>query len=389
MTLLAWLAVTALGPVRADEDWLARSRAILDAASRQSRPDWLEGNPAAEFTRQQAKEIAGFSRPAHPESQVPSSGPDIGSAPSRQFVLFASTALDASELDALFEEASGQADVLVVFRGPKPGQKLPAFVREIHGRLKQFEPDRMPRVVLDPQRFRTAGVSVVPTLVLEEHGRVVARVSGVTGIRWFRSRLEHRPPADASTPLDPGTLGPTREIAEVDLIEEMQRRLAGIDWAAKQREALAQFWRHRVFLDLPEASVERVREIDPTVTAPREILAPDGTPIVRAGQRINPLETLPFRQRLVVFDATRPAQVEQARRLGREAGERRVVFIATRLDRDRGWADLTALETEFGAPVYLLTADLKARFDLEAVPAVVEAAGRVFRIREFPIRRTP
>jgi conjugal transfer pilus assembly protein TraW len=153
----------------------------------------------------------------------------------------------------------------------------------------------------------------------------------------------------------------------------MQRRVTQIDWVEKKREALARFWEHIQFYTLPEATENRERLIDPSVTAPRDVTAPDGTLIVRAGQRINPLDRLPFTQRLVVFDATSPAQVEFALRIGREAAPRRVTHIATRLDRESGWEGLAKIETALNAPVYLLTPDLRDRFQLERSPATVEA----------------
>ena len=95
-------------------------------------------------------------------------------------------------------------------------------------------------------------------------------------------------------------------------------------------------------------------------------------------------DRLPFSQRLVVFDATDPAQIGTARRLGASAGGRRVTYLATRLDRSRGWQGLEALEDTLDAPVYVLTPEERARFALERVPAYVEAVGRAFRVTEVP-----
>jgi conjugal transfer pilus assembly protein TraU len=194
---------------------------------------------------------------------------------------------------------------------------------------------------------------------------------------------------NTTTTLDLGAQGPTREIAEVDLIEEMQRRVARVDWAAKKHKALAQFWERTTFYELPEATETRERFVDLTVTAPRDVVAPDGTVAVRAGQRVNPLDRLPFTQRLVIFDATRPAQVELAKHLGPEVAPRRITYITTRLDRDSGWTGLGKVESALDAPVYLLPPDLRDRFQLERVPAVIEAKDGRFSVREFKIGSVP
>ena len=399
-------------PVQAEEDWLSRSRAILDAAGRQSEPEWLNGNPSATDIRRQAMEALQAAQKPQPNNvptsiiasgQVqPMTGSGLDSSSARKtFVIYASTSLGEAGLLDILEEAAGRDDMLVVFRGMKPGQKLQQFVREIHALARRFGEDKQPHVAIDPNRFRHTNVTVAPTLTLEESGKVLARVQGITGIQWLRSKTDGRldngkqdkgnpsdggigkPPSGEIKTLDLGIQGPTREIAEVDLIEEMQRRAAQIDWAAKKREVLARFWEHTEFYPLPEATENRERLIDPSVIAPRDVTAPDGTLIVRAGQHINPLDRLPFTQRLVVFDTTSPAQVEIALKLGKEAAPRRVTYIATRLDRETGWNGLEKVETALSAPVYLLTPDLRERFQLERSPATVEARGKAFAVREF------
>lgn len=383
---LRFLAVALLSlgrgiPVHAEEEWLARSRAILNAVENQPRPTWLDGNPAITDARRQAMETLQTAPKLQPAERTPSAQADAGR---KTFVLYASTSLGEAGLLDILEEAAGRDDVLVVFRGMKPGQKVQAFIRELHALARRFDEGKQPHIVIDPNRFRSAGVTVAPTLTLEENGQILAKVRGVIGTAWLQSKTENKP-NDGEKIRDLGTHGPTREIVEVDLIEEMQRRVAQIDWAARKREALARFWERTTFHELPEATEDRLRQIDLTVTALRDVTAPDGTVIVQAGQRVNPLDQLPFTQRLVVFDATRPAQVELAKRQGREAGYGRVTYIATRLDRVAGWESLEKIETDLGAPVYLLTPDLRDRFRLERVPALVEAKDKRFVIREFKV----
>jgi conjugal transfer pilus assembly protein TraW len=119
---------------------------------------------------------------------------------------------------------------------------------------------------------------------------------------------------------DLGVLGPVKPVTEPDLIEELQRRLAALDLDKLRERALERYWRRVGFEELPVAAEPRTREIDPTITAPRDLRTADGTPLVQAGERVNPLDRLPFAQRLVVFDATDQRQLATAKRLGREAG---------------------------------------------------------------------
>ena len=188
---------------------------------------------------------------------------------------------------------------------------------------------------------------------------------------------------------DLGVLGPVKAVIEPDLIAELQRRLAALDLETLREQAFERYWQRVSFEDLPVALEHRTRTIDPTITAPREIHTADGTLLVRAGETVNPLERLPFTQRLVVFDASDERQVATAKRLGREAGERRVTYLATRLERRLGWEGLASVEDTLDAPVYLLTPDVRARFALERVPAFVEARGKVFLVAEVPPEDSP
>ena len=77
-----------------------------------------------------------------------------------------------------------------------------------------------------------------------------------------------------------------------------------MDWPQKQQQALARFWEKRHFEVLPVAQENRDRSIDLTVTAPRDVMAPNGNLIIRAGQSVNPLDKLAFGLCLIVFDAT-------------------------------------------------------------------------------------
>jgi conjugal transfer pilus assembly protein TraW len=61
-----------------------------------------------------------------------------------------------------------------------------------------------------------------------------------------------------------------------------------------------------------------------------------------------------------------------------------VLYLATQLERSRGWEGLASVEDALDAPVYLLTPDVRQRFALERVPVFVEARGRVFIVAEVP-----
>lgn len=343
---------------------------LQERAAAQTVPGWLR-EPPIEDARARALDLLEAVSGAPAPPPPPAAGP---APPQRRITVFLSRSLPDAELRALFRSLSGRDGVEAVFRGVRPGETLGAAIRSMSALIGGIDPP--PAVSIDPERFRALGVASVPELVLEERGEVIARVRGLSDPDWLLERME------AGDRGDLGVYGPTVDIVEADLIEELMRRAAALDWSALRQRALARYWRQARFVELPEADADRVRRIDPTLEVTADVLAPDGRVIASRGQRLNPLDVLPFHQRLVVFDATRPAQVEAARREGGKPGVLQVVYVATRLDRTQGWEGLDGLEATVDAPVFLLTPDLARRFSLERVPAVVEAAGDRFMVRE-------
>ena len=292
-----------------------------------------------------------------------------------------SRSLGAAQLKEIFAFAADTPRVRVAFRGVAEDESLMDFVRQIHSLLAGIDP--VPEVVLDPTPFAAAAVDIAPVLLAQGPDGELARVTGLADPLWLRSRVL------AGERGDLGVLGPVKPVTEPDLIEELQRRLAALDLDKLREQALVRYWQRVAFEALPVAAEPRTREIDPTITAPRDLGSADGTLLVRAGETLNPLDRLPFTQRLVVFDASDERQVATARRLGREAGERRVLYLATQLERGRGWEGLASVEDALDAPVYLLTPDVRQRFALERVPAFVEARGRTFIVAEVPPETGP
>ncbi|WAR46284.1 TrbC family F-type conjugative pilus assembly protein [Methylomonas rapida] len=365
--------------VHAEEAWLQRSKAILQALEGQARPDWLNGQSEQLDMKRQAQHVLEASQAIQTEAlstRLPTVASGLPTTTSNKplRLLFVSFSLGESALKGIFEEAAGRNDVLLVFRGPKPGQKLPALMADLKRFLKGIEP--LPNIVIDPTRFQRWSVTAVPDIVVEQDGKARLHVRGVSSLSWLDEQLK------AGKQGDLGTLGDVGQIAEIDLLEEIKRRMTTIDWKQKQQQAIARFWEQQKFEDLPTAQVNLDRTVDLTITAPRDLAAPNGQLIIRAGQTVNPLDKMPFSLCLKVFDATVPAQVELIEHQSCQDKQARVMYLATSLPRQSGWDSLQRLETALQAPVYLLTPDVRRRFQLQNVPAIVEQSGNRLLVRE-------
>ncbi|WP_228375633.1 MULTISPECIES: TrbC family F-type conjugative pilus assembly protein [Methylomonas] len=363
--------------VTAEEAWLTRSQQLLNTLQGQAKPAWLENNPHQLEARQQVLELFNTSKPLTDLKFGTEQSP-MGKNGQPLKMLFISFSLGETTLKGIFEEASGRDDVLLVFRGPKPSQKLPALMGDLKRLLKGIDP--VPNIVIDPTRFQRWSVASVPDIVVEQDRKSRLHVRGVSSLSWLDEQIK------AGKQGDLGTLGDVGEIAEIDLLEEIKRRMAAIDWKQKQQQAIARFWAQQKFEDLPTAQADRDRSVDLTITAPRDLSAPNGQRIIRAGQTVNPLDKMPFGLCLMVFDATVPAQVELIQHHSCQDKKARVLYLASSMPRQDGWDSLKRLETTLQAPVYLLTPDVRIRFQLQHVPAIVEQVGKHLVVHERKVR---
>jgi conjugal transfer pilus assembly protein TraW len=351
--------------------------AIQEAVSGTTLPDWLRagseasaraGEALGAAERERMQRLTTAQMPAVPDATATAT-------PKQTITLLVSRALGAAALRDIFATAA-RPEVRIVFRGVAEGEPLVDFIRGIHAELEGLDP--MPAVELDPTPFRETGAESVPLMILSGPDGEIARVAGLSDPAWLQAQVA------AGRTGDLGVRGPVERISEPDMLEEIARRVAALDLAALREQALARYWTRAVFEHLPAAREPRTRVIDPVIEAKADIALPDGSLLVRSGERLNPLERLAFGLRLVVFDPTEPAQVRTARALGDSAGALRPVYLATRLDREAGWEGFRAIEDALDETVYLLTPDVRERFALERVPASVESAGRVFLVREHP-----
>lgn len=309
--------------------------------------------------------------------------------PGHATLLFVSLSLEPAGLRDLFALASQRQDLVLVFRGIPEGMRLDQGMAHYQALVRDYDP--LPNLVIDPGLFRDYRIEVVPTLVaLGGEGerlldrREIARVAGLSSLLWLEQRIAQGVRGDQ------GQRGPVAPIAERDLIEWMQARVAAIDWEAKKAAALERFWQGRVFIDLPPAPQARTRHIDPSVVVTEALRDARGTVLVEAGTVLNPLDQVPFTQALVIFDPLAPGQLAalEARlpQLAGEAGVGRLTYLATRMDREAGWDGYRRLSDRVDAPVYLVTPEIVERFEIEHTPSIVTSDGQRFVVSELAAR---
>jgi conjugal transfer pilus assembly protein TraW len=369
-----------------------QARRIEGQAQQAPRPAWLEGEPVTEAQRRAiesiARDAARIEEAARTGDVAETLGIDPASEPSRaastasryRIEILVSWALGEEALREIAAEVSAYPNAVMIFRGIPEGQRFGNAIKRLHALLTGLDP--VPSVTIDPPRFERLGADRVPAIAVYAGGEPIAHARGTYGIRHMLARVR------AGARGDLGAIGPTVTVTEPNLIEVMKQRLASLDLTASQRRAAERYWGKLQYLELPQATEPRSRRFDPSVLVTADIKDARGNVVAAAGSRINPLDLMPFHERLLVFDASRPEQVALARELAARHRDRRLVLIASRLDRAAGWDGFKRLQDGFRAPVYLLNEPIRARFHIERVPALIDAEGKDIVVREIPPRNT-
>lgn len=296
-----------------------------------------------------------------------------------RYRVFVSQSMPREEIRQLVELSRDRQDIAIVFRGVKPGQKINdlfAYILDLMGGVQ--ENDMAPSVAIDPEQFRQIGTLMVPTLArYDDAGALVAQVSGVTSVEWLDAEIERGRRGNI------GQFGSVVEVVEEDMIAAMQEKARQINLEGAGERAVNRYFSN-LHQEVAVATVPRVRTLDPSFVVEETISLPTGEVLAEAGTVINPLDEHPFTSAMVVFDPTDPRQMAVAREQLRRFEGRNVMLLASTLAHTEGLGGYAQLVNDMGRHVFFLTQEVRSRFDIQTVPAVVTAEGRLFRIEEIP-----
>src|SRR5690606_10193823 len=217
--------------------------------------------------------------------------------------LFISYSLGELSLKEAMAEASANPEVSLVIQGVPEGKTIQEGVLELQRLAKMFEP--VPSILLNPLLFQKYDVTVVPTMIAltpgewkgqECHQEVIARMAGITNPKVLEKHIENGDTGDL------GVRGPIEEISEPNLMDVIAKRIEATDWNGLKEEARKNVWKKYPMETLPAAEKDRLLRIDPTVVATESIVTPDGKVVASKGDRVNPLDVMPFNQALVILN---------------------------------------------------------------------------------------
>lgn len=293
-------------------------------------------------------------------------------------LIFVSWSLGATAIKDILTSYDGRPATGIVFRGIPEGMKMVDAVSKMH--MLTQETQSQVSVLLDPLAFQRHGIETVPAIVLEgESDELLVKASGITSTRLVDQALSE--PGEKGRDL--GVYGPTSKIIEPDFLQVAKARIEALDMEAMKKRAIDRFWHTQTGTPLPTANTPATRLVDPSVIIPADLKDANGNVVQKAG-RINPLEMMPFNQKLVVIDPTQPWQVRLAQREYEAHGDELFVTVmATQIPPSSGWDLFQSVEDAINGPLYLLPGDMAQRFQILRAPSVVTAEGLMFVVREY------
>lgn len=347
---------------------------------------------------------------------------------------FISESMGKDKVKALIDAYAGDKTVRFVLKGFNGKGTINDGLKWLLDLILGMNPQ--PNILLDPELFQRYDVTVAPTMLLERVDgvpvekqsaderkifktlknlgtalglaedqsktaadqiaqEVVAKkaltrrpaliVSGVTSREWAIEK------AKEGAEFNQKTQGEVFEISERDIQKIAKERVARIDWERKKEEALNRFWErqqdHYVSLPLAQESTERI--VDLSIVLNRDVYGADGSVVFKAGQKFNPFDRMPFTKTVIVFNASMPKEVEAVAKLVKEeqSQNRNVLLLVTEFKSSGAFEQIKSMNESWREPVYLLTPELKERFQIRATPTVVRADNKkkVFKVEEISL----
>lgn len=186
---------------------------------------------------------------------------------------------------------------------------------------------------------------------------------------------------------DYGQHGAVFPVIEADLLSTVKSKLLAMQASgtldranhALARRTEAHVRRPAPVVDIQLATSFRSWKFDPTITVSKDLKDGTGRVVVRAGTRVNPLDTVPLRQKLVFLNGDEPEQVAWAR-LHTTALDAKLILVAG--------SPFTLMKAEQRRFYFDQNGMLTRHFGIRAVPALVEQQGRALRVSEIVVQRT-
>lgn len=180
--------------------------------------------------------------------------------------------------------------------------------------------------------------------------------------------------------------GATYQITEKDFLKDISEKLQ----AAQKDGKIAKFQNDlktqmvtsvnspKGVDEITKAATNREWLFDPSISKPTDLADQTGKVFYRAGTKVNPLDYISMTQALIFIDGTDETQVKWALKQHKQLKSKaKIILIRGRI------IDLMRLKK---VRLYFdQGGNLTSKFNIKAVPAVVEQEGKMLKVREVAL----
>jgi type-F conjugative transfer system pilin assembly protein TrbC len=308
---------------------------------------------------------------------------DMPEQPSNKAIYFVSFSMSDAELRSVIIDAAETEGAVLVFRGLKDDANMGHHGRALGKVIKGMDKDDLPAITINPPLFDQYQVQVVPELIIVDKEENIARARGGISAKTLMGYAQEEP-----NKADFGVFGKTYEIAETHMIDLMKARMAKIDFSKQKEGAHKKYWDKKdLFTEVPKAQKSARRVVPTLVEITNDVQTRAGTVLASKGERFDAAKRMPLSRWYIVFDATDPKH----RKFARQASERAEhagkapSLLITHFDKSTGWDGFTQLQQEMGQRVKLANQAFVARFDVQAIPAIVRQDGEQIVVEEYKL----
>lgn len=299
-----------------------------------------------------------------------------------KYRVFVSRSMPASQMKSVLQQASLHPDMVVVIRGLLPGEKIDAAVRWIVSTGNISKDDPPPNVSLDPMAFRNGKITEVPVIQrLDANGNPLAWVRGSASVRFIDDEVANGKKGDL------GKIGQVSKVIERDMIEVAKESVDIEKMESSAKDRFKSYWQRQAMYNIPTATEKRKRFVDPSVVLEDGITGPDGTVLAYPGERLNPMDALPFTMVFIVINATDKKQVVWAAGLIKRLGLREVMVSTTNMPKSDNWDFYVKTVVTLKRPLYVVNESIIKSFDIQKVPSmVVDGGNKRLAVYEYPMQ---
>lgn len=180
---------------------------------------------------------------------------------------------------------------------------------------------------------------------------------------------------------DLGVVGKTYPIKERDALQEIEERAKKVDWKKEVSKIKPERYRPEGSVNLPKATKNSLFLVDMTYTLDMDIPDGKGGILYPKGYTFNPLDYIPFRKMLVVINGSDKDQIAWFKK-SPYISRPDVMLLLTE-------GSYSKLGQTLGRPVFYSDSRIVDKFQLKAVPSVIEQAGRMMQVREINVPKAP